>query len=386
VTDAAGPAGIALVGRRGLPAALEAHRALGAGLDVLLTDDGLDTAHEAAMKARAARLGRLALGPGAGLMHVDGVALGFANALDEGPVGIVSASGSAARLAGTGLAAAGVGVAACYVTGPRDLTAEVGGAGFAAAVERLRRDPEVRVVVAVPWPGDAAVVAGALEALTACRRPVVAWAPGGALPASPEVAVALTVEAAVAEAAALVGREALPPGPQRPRWVSGGLVRGLFCGAGTAGEAAGVLAERLTGVVTNAGAPEPLPVGAADRAHAALDLGDPVLRGALPHPMLDPHVRRLALAEAAAEHRVHVVLLDVPLGYGLHPDPAGALAEPVGALLRGRPQVTVVAHVVGTERDPQGLAGQERRLADLGVRVVPSVAAAARLAIALVGT
>jgi FdrA protein len=377
--------GIALIGRPGLVAALEAHRALGAGLDVLITDDGLDVAHEAALKSRAARLGRLALGPGAGLMHVEGVGLGFANALEDGPVGIVSASGSAARMAGTMLAAAGVGVGACYVTGPRDLTAPVGGAGFTAAVDRLRRAPGVRVVLAVPWPGEPEVADVALDALAACRLPVIAWAPGGALPASPEVAVAATLEAAVAEAAVLTGREPRPQAPQRPRWVSGGLVRGLFCGAGVAGEAAGVLAERLDGVVTNAGATEPLPLGAAARAHAALDLGDPVLRGALPHPRGDPEVRGAALAEVAGEQRVHVVLLDVPLGYGMHPDPAGALAEPVAALLRARPQTTVVAHVIGTERDPQGLAGQERRLAEMGVRVVPSVAAAARLAVSLVG-
>jgi FdrA protein len=74
---------------------------------------------------------------------------------------------------------------------------------------------------------------------------------------------------------------------------------------------------------------------------------------------------------------VGCVLLDVVLGYGAHPDPAGELGPVLASLARRRP---VVARVCGTRADPQDRDLQEDRLREAGVLVAPSNAAAARLA------
>jgi FdrA protein len=75
-----------------------------------------------------------------------------------------------------------------------------------------------------------------------------------------------------------------------------------------------------------------------------------------------------------------VILLDVVLGHGSHPDPAGVLA-PVCAEVRARPDCpAVVAYVLGTDRDPQGRAGQVARLERAGCLVPPTAARAALLA------
>jgi FdrA protein len=71
------------------------------------------------------------------------------------------------------------------------------------------------------------------------------------------------------------------------------------------------------------------------------------------------------------------VLLDVVLGHGSHPDPAGELADTLAELARERP---VIAHVCGTDADPQNAARQEATLRQAGVVVAPTNAAAARLA------
>ena len=76
---------VAVISVPGEYAALEAHKALGAGMDVLLFSDGVPLEDEVALKRRAHRLGRLVMGPGAGTAIVDGLALGFANVVAPGP-------------------------------------------------------------------------------------------------------------------------------------------------------------------------------------------------------------------------------------------------------------------------------------------------------------
>jgi L-asparaginase/Glu-tRNA(Gln) amidotransferase subunit D len=79
-----------------------------------------------------------------------------------------------------------------------------------------------------------------------------------------------------------------------------------------------------------------------------------------------------------------VLLLDVVLGYGSHPDPAGALRpaleEATARAARAGREVVVLASVCGTAADPQGLDRQEARLREAGVVLCPSNAEAARLA------
>jgi len=84
------------------------------------------------------------------------------------------------------------------------------------------------------------------------------------------------------------------------------------------------------------------------------------------------------IAEAAADDGLGCLLLDVVLGHGAHPDPAGELA---GAIARVAERAVVVARVCGTDEDPQDARRQTAALEAAGVIVAPSNAAAARLAV-----
>ena len=95
--------------------------------------------------------------------------------------------------------------------------------------------------------------------------------------------------------------------------------------------------------------------------------------------MIDAEARIDLLREAGSDPATAVLLLDVVIGHGAHPDPAGVLA-PVLADLSGP---AVVAHVLGTDADPQGLAAQREILAEAGCLIAPSGARAALLAAAL---
>jgi FdrA protein len=131
-----------------------------------------------------------------------------------------------------------------------------------------------------------------------------------------------------------------------------------------------------------------LGAGAAGR-HRVVDLGADEHTVGRAHPMLDPTARVKAIASAASEGDVAVLLLDVVLGHGAAADPAGDLAPALEtaraeARARGR-ELAVVASVIGTAADPQGLAGQTARLERAGAWLLPSNAQAARAAACVAG-
>ena len=116
----------------------------------------------------------------------------------------------------------------------------------------------------------------------------------------------------------------------------------------------------------------------------ALDLGDDDFTVGRPHPMIDHRLRNERLLAEAADPEVAVILFDVVLGYGSHPDPA---AEMIPALAKARKKnrsVAFVASVCGTDQDPQGLARQEAALRKAGVLLEGSNARAVMLSLSLV--
>ncbi|MGH8974235.1 MAG: protein FdrA, partial [Acidimicrobiia bacterium] len=82
-------ANLAIVSVPGDYAALEAHKALTAGLHVLLFSDNVAVEDEIELKDRGRALGRLVMGPGAGTAWLGGCGLGFANVVRRGRVGVV---------------------------------------------------------------------------------------------------------------------------------------------------------------------------------------------------------------------------------------------------------------------------------------------------------
>jgi FdrA protein len=97
--------------------------------------------------------------------------------------------------------------------------------------------------------------------------------------------------------------------------------------------------------------------------------------------MIDPEARLEMLRETGDD--VAVVLLDVVLGHGSHPDPAGLLAPVCAEVMAdGGPQV--VAYVLGTDADPQGYSAQVDTLTAAGCIVTETAARAALVAARIV--
>ena len=125
----------------GAYAVAEAADAIAAGRSVLVFSDGVPVEHEVALKHAAHDAGVLVMGPDCGTAIVSGVALGFANVVRPGPVGLVAASGTGAQQISCLLDMAGVGVSHVLGVGGRDLSEAVGGLATLDALRRPRRRP-----------------------------------------------------------------------------------------------------------------------------------------------------------------------------------------------------------------------------------------------------
>ena len=373
------PADLVLVSVPGESAFVEAHDAVIAGSSVIVFSDNVSVEQEVALKVAAERADVLVMGPDCGTAIVAGVGLGFANVVEPGPVAIVAASGTGAQQLMALLDAAGVGVRHCLGLGGRDLTAAVGGRSASQALRALAADPGTETVVVVSKPPDP-VVAQRLRVEADDLGLTVVWALLG--PDQPDLTVA--AEQVLAAVGVTV--------PTWPTWTpasqatdKAGALRGLFVGGTLCDEAMVIAAAALGPVRSNIPLREPwrLDVGG-DLAwdcgdeHVLVDFGDDALTVGRGHPMIDPTLRERRLGVEADDPRTGVLLLDVVLGLGAHPDPAASLAPVIARI-----SSPVVVTLVGTRGDPQDLARQGGALAEAGAHVHLSNAAATRHALSL---
>ena len=371
----------------------EIAEALQAGLHVFCFSDGLEVAAEAACKRFAAGRGLLLMGPDCGTAILDGVGLGFANAVRRGPVGVVGASGTGIQEVTCLLDAAGVGISQAVGVGGRDLSPEVGGIMTLRALELLARDPATERLVVISKPPDPQVARRVADAAATTGKPTVLAFPGmpDPPPLPPGVTFAGSLEAAAAWAAGggtpVVHSPPAAPSSPVPA-VTPGAVRGLFCGGTLCYEAMAVVAGVVGRVVSNIPLRPEWRLADPNRSegHTFVDFGDDAMTEGRAHPMIDPGLRNERFRREAADPGTGVVLLDVVLGSGAHPDPAGELAPLVERALADRPGgLSVVVALCGAAADPQGLDGQAAALRAAGALVTRSSAQAARLALAAAG-
>jgi FdrA protein len=387
-------ASLAVISTPGDYAALEAHTALRAGLDVLLFSDNVSVEDEIELKEHAIARGRLLMGPGAGTALLAGTGLGFANQVRPGRVAVMAAAGTGAQEAMALLDRWGVGVSHVIGLGGRDLSSAVGGRMALQALSMLRQDPATDAVLVVSKPPAPAVAARVLAA-AGHDLPLVAAFVG--LPAAAPVpdgsVVTDTLEGGVLRMLRMLGID--PPDVTRSRGPSVAdvvarldparrTVRGLYSGGTLCYEALVLLGRTLGPVWSNTPVDTRYGLPAPAGSSVCLDLGEEEYTKGRPHPMIDPEARVELLHATVDDPTIGVVLLDVVLGHGSHPDPAGVLA-PVLAAIAGGSGPQVVAYVLGTRADPQDYDRQVSVLVEAGCIVTETAARAALTAAAVVG-
>ena len=396
-------ANIALISLPGEFAAREARRALLSGLHVMLFSDNVSLQEEIRLKTLARERGLLMMGPDCGTAIINGKPLCFANVVRRGDIGVVGASGTGLQEVTCAIERFGGGVSQAIGTGGRDLKDErVGGITMIMGIEALARDPRTRVIAVISKPPAAAVARKVVAALQAAGKPGVVHFIGlargadegqvhyaGNLEETAGMAVALAAGKPYEERVFTVPVQRIDALiEQETRGMAPGqkYLRGLFTGGTLADEALILLDELLGGVYSNNQLrPELVPSDPhVSREHTIVDLGDDVFTVGRPHPMIDPSTREERIRREMGDPQVAVMLLDMVLGYGSHPDPSGAIA---GSLREAKARfaasggfLSIIASITVSAGDIQDVDSQRRTLEAAGAVVMPSNYQAAMLA------
>lgn len=386
-------ANLALFSIPGEYAADEIEKALDKGLHVFSFTDNISIEDEARLKRKAHEKGLLLMGPDCGTGVIGGIPVAFTNVVRPGNIGIVGASGTGIQEVTTIIDRLGGGVVHAIGTGGRDLSEEVDAITVRDAIVGLEEHDPTDVIVVISKPPAKKVRDEIVELLHSLTKPVVAIFLGE----KPDhhqgqVHFAHTLEETARIAVDLAFGRDVKSNYAQPltNGVGASLtpektVKGLYSGGTLAAEAAMLIAEALdlgklgkeAGYILNA------------NGYQVIDLGDDVYTQGKPHPMIDPEVRINKIRECAADANTGVIVLDCVLGYGSHPDMAGALAPAIRAAQEsaraGGRELHFVASVCGTAQDPQSYQAAIESLKACGVLVEESNERAVRLALKLKG-
>ncbi len=393
-------ANLAVISIPGAYAAKEARQALEHGLHVFLFSSNVSVEEEFALKDYARQQGLLVMGPDCGTSIIGGVGLGFANAVRQGSIGVIGASGTGIQEFTALIHQGGLGISQAIGVGSRDLSDAIGGFSARSALEALMADEKTELITLISKPPGPKAITGLLPQIQQSSKPIVICFLGARLDFLPKwphlyptsyideaaatafhVATgqkATRLESCSAEFLNLLEKEIALLQPEQK------YVRGLFAGGTFCYQAQQIFKEAGLRVYSNAPltAPQKLTDPLQRDGHIFLDLGAEEFTEGRPHPMIDARWRREQILKEAQNSQIAVLLLDIILGYNSSANPAGDLAPAIAAAKKeakkkGR-YLSIVASICGTENDPQDLALQTKTLAQEGVVIFNSSAQAAR--------
>jgi FdrA protein len=366
-----------LISVPGRYAAGVAREALELAKHVFLYSDNVSLEDEISLKKAALEKGLLVMGPDCGTAIINGTGLGFANRVRRGSIGLVGASGTGLQAVTTQIHNLGGGVSHAIGTGGRDLKSEVGAITAHQALDLLARDSETKVIALISKPPSPDVATSLISRAQSTGKPAVVYFIGYPPPARKigNLQFAISLSEA-AELAVGIGDQSLETGAKSPREASNLYLRGLFSGGTLAYETLLGLQASLSPIYSNApitnnqNLKDPLH----SEAHTIIDLGDEFFMVGRLHPMIDNDLRIRRIKQEAADPEVGMILLDVVLGEGSHPDPASELAPVIQEVHDKKIEVVVI--LIGTDDDPQNLESQIERLKEAGAIVFRTAAEA----------
>lgn len=391
------------------------------GIHQQIFSDHVSMDDELEIKRYAVKNHVLILGPGAGTSIINGKGIGFSNAVTAGPVAIVAAAGTGLQEVSTLLDHCGIGVRHGLGVGGNDPKEKIGGLMMSEALKMLDESEDIDVINIVSKPPARSVQQKIIDhAARHGKKKYVMTFIGGSTANSEntkvkeagsirrgtrqpnKIIIASTLTSSVfATANQIANTNKSEPTidtvyvkieelkriveTERKRLKNEQkYLRALYTGGTFAYETQVILnGLDIRPLYSNAPLTKSQLLQDAMRSfkNSVIDLGEEEFTKGRAHPMIDPTIRKLRIVEEASYEDVAVILLDFVLGYGSNPDPVGSTIEEIRkaklVAAKARRHLSIVAHVCGTRRDPQGYDRSLVRLKDAGVVVLPTNAFAA---------
>lgn len=395
-------ANLAVISVPGRYAAYEANKALNLGLNVMIFSDNVSIEDEMQLKKKAQAKNIIVMGPDCGTVIINGIKLGFANAVRSGPIGIVAASGTGIQEASVIIDSYGSGISHAIGTGGRDLCSEVGGITTLQAIDLLEKDEFTKLLLIISKPPDRIVSSQILQRIKKCKKPVVINFLGMDMDEISDggIITALTIEDAAIKAVKMLQlgkvNDSCPVSVDncydsytiaKTLKKCQKFIHAYYSGGTLAYEALTIFKDKIK-VYSNLDLVKNF-TGCEDNGqHVVLDLGDDKYTVGKAHPMIDPEVRNRLILEKAKNSEIAIIMIDVVLGYGAHPDPAREIASIIKKIRdKGEDGSNIVflAHVCGTEKDQQVLSKQEMLLKEAGIYIFKTNAEMVRFSLKVMG-
>ncbi|MEM3398610.1 MAG: hypothetical protein QW724_07895 [Nitrososphaerota archaeon] len=372
------------------------------GIHIHLFSDHVPVEDEVEIKRYASERGLLVLGPGAGTSIINGKAIAFANKVRRGAVGIVAAAGTGLQEVSVLIDKAGLGVSQGLGVGGNDVKESVGGIMTLDCIRSLEADEETKSIMIVSKPPDDSVLKKVVKFIEEeTRKPFVLCFLGTKRYIPPKKLAKRIHSYRSLHAAALGMVKLIDPEKYKIaksdislklselkklcKKLSGNLkpnqryLRALYTG-GTLMYESLLIYRELLGKDVYSNSPLDLKYKLEDSyksyMNTVVDLGEEEFTAGRAHPMIDPTIRKLRLVEEAKDPEVAVITMDFVLGYGAHNDPVGAMQDAIIEAKRlaesNSREIIMMAHVCGTDADPQNSSIQEEKLRSLGVTVFPT--------------
>ncbi len=393
---------LALISVAGRFAGDQARRALEAGLHVMLFSDNVPLETEIELKRYALSQGLFLMGPDCGSAIINGVPLGFANAVNRGDIGVVAASGTGLQEVSCIISNSGCGISQAIGTGSRDIGLDVGGIMFIEGIKALAKDNATKIILLVSKPPAPAILEKIEQALTDVAKPVVAIFLGAKYQRSNDrIYFAETLEEGALAAVAISKYTDVAQVRKMLESRDGDLqnlasaeaakiqkaqryIRGLFSGGTFCYESQVV----LKGLADNIYSNSPLEGNRRSKdpfkseKNTLVDMGADEFTSGRLHPMIDYSLRIKRMIQEAEDPAAAVVIFDIVLGFGAKTDPLNELAPAIADVRNaaGNRYVSFICSITGTENDPQHLSDLKLNLNKINVIVKESNAAACKLA------
>jgi FdrA protein len=406
------------------------------GLAIKLIDEGIHQQifsdhvsidDELQIKRHAVKNHVLILGPGAGTSIINGKGIGFSNAVTAGPVAIVAAAGTGLQEVSTLLDHCGIGVRHGLGVGGNDPKEKIGGLMMSQSLMMLEECDDIDVINIVSKPPSPRVQQKIIDYAMnyGKKRYVMTFIGGNQSIETSEKKKSVSVRRLGKQTKKMIITNTLTSSvfatAKHIRNIDKSersldriyisvndlskliknerknlkrdqrYLRALYTG-GTFAYETQVILNGLDIRPLYSNAPliksQVLQDSMKSSKNSVIDLGEEEFTKGRAHPMIDTTIRKLRLVEEASYDDVAVIVLDFVLGYGSNADPVGSIIDEIKKAkliaAKGNRSLSIIAHVCGTKRDPQGYERSITTLKNADVHVLPTNAFAAIAAAGIV--